>query len=846
MLNDTLGKKVLPDSLIILEPRPDSVQFGLSPNAIKSRVDYKSTDSIRLDVKSQKVYMYFENDISYEDINLKANYIEIEFRNNTVYATGTKDSIGKDQGRPVFKMGDNSFESESIKYNYETKKGLVKKVITEDAEGYLHGSTVKKMPDDVTNVFEGSYTTCEHEDPHFAFNFKKAKVIPDKKIITGPANLVIEDVPTPLFIPFGMFPNKKGQRSGIVIPSYGESKTRGFYFENGGYYFAINDYLDLKILGDIYTLGSWAVKPSTNYRKLYKYSGFFNANYAINILGEEGTPDYSRNKDFSVRWTHNQDPKARPNSKFGANVNIVSNQYNKFNPASSNSYLSNTFQSSINYSTSFAGKYFLNTSLNHSQNTITKEVNVTFPSISFNVNRFYPFRKKVTVGKLKWYDNISVNYGMVADNRVNTYDSLLFDQEVFKKMKNGVKHSIQVSSGSLKLLKHIVWSNNFNYTERWYSKQHVKSWRSDTLYLNEGPVYGYVGTDTIYGFNAARDFNFSSSLSTTLYGMYSYKGGPVKAIRHVMKPSVSFSIRPDFGTQNWGYYKYYINEEGETVKYSIYDGFIYGTPDDGRSGNLSFRLSNNLEMKVRSEKDTITGTKKVVLIEDFSISTSYDIARDSLNWSKLTLSGRTTLFKKLMLNYNSSFDPYAMDSLGRRINKFEWEVNRKLMRTESHSWRMGLSLQLPFDKPVKEKVSTAGTPQELQDVIDNPDGYVDWTIPWSLNLSYDFNYNIAYSYKNGYWNYDVTRTKKLIQTLGVNGDVSITTKWKVGFRSGWDFENNELTYTSIDIFRDLHCWEMRFSWIPIGFRQSWNFSINIKSSILQDLKLDKKKDYWDN
>ena len=357
MLNDTLGKKVLPDSLIILEPQPDSMQFGLSPNAIKSRVDYKSTDSIRLDVKSQKVYMYFENDISYEDINLKANYIEIEFRNNTVYATGTKDSIGKDQGRPVFKMGDNSFESESIKYNYETKKGLVKKVITEDAEGYLHGSTVKKMPDDVTNVYEGSYTTCENEDPHFAFNFKKAKVIPDKKIITGPANLVIEDVPTPLFIPFGMFPNKKGQRSGIVIPTYGESAQRGFYFENGGYYFAINDYLDLKILGDIYTLGSWAVKPSTNYRKLYKYSGFFNANYAINILGEEGTPDYSRNRDFSVRWMHNQDPKARPNSKFGANVNIVSNQYNKFNPVSSNSYLSNTFQSSINYSTSFAGKY---------------------------------------------------------------------------------------------------------------------------------------------------------------------------------------------------------------------------------------------------------------------------------------------------------------------------------------------------------------------------------------------------------------------------------------------------------------------------------------------------------
>ncbi len=845
ILNSAINDTIIPDTNLIINSYNDTTLFKLSPNAIKSKVVYKAADSIRFDVKSQKVYMYNEDDISYEDINLKANYIEIEFANNTVFATGTKDSTGKDVGRPVFTMESNTFESESIKYNYETKKGLVKKVITEDAEGYLHGSTVKKMPDNITNVYDGSYTTCELEHPHFAFNFRKAKVIPDKKIVTGPAFLTIEDVTTPIVIPFGLFPNKKGQRSGIVIPTYGESAQRGFYFENGGYYFAINDYLDFKLLGDIYTLGSWAIKPTTNYRKLYKYSGYLNANYAINILGEEGTTDYSRNRDFSVRWIHNQDPKARPNSRFGANVNIVSNQYNKFNPVSSNNYLSNTFQSSINYSTSFAGKYNLNASLNHSQNTITKEVNITLPSLAFTVNRFYPFRAPVTVGKLKWYDNISVNYSMNADNRIATYDSLLFEDDVFDKMKNGVKHSIQVSSGSIKLLRNIVWSNSFNYTERWYSQQHVKNWNNDTIYSEEVPVYGDPDTDTIKGFFAARDFNFSTSVSTALYGMYTYKNGPVKAIRHVMKPSLSFNLRPDFGTQEWGYYKYYTNNSGEVQKYSVYDGFIYGTPDDGRSGSIGFRLSNNLEMKVRSEKDTITGTKKVMLIEDFSIGTSYDLAKDSLNLAKLTLSGRTTLFKNLMVNYASSFDPYALDSLGHRINKFEWEVNRKLFRTENQSWRLGLSLKLPIDKPVPEKKSTSGTPQELQDVKDNPDGYVDWTIPWTLNISYDLNYNITYDYRNGYWNYDVSKTKKLIQTLSFNGDVSITSKWKLGFRSGWDFENNELTYTSLDIYRDLHCWEMRFSWIPIGFRQSWNFSINIKSSILQDMKLDKKKDYRD-
>ncbi|MCB2220046.1 MAG: LPS-assembly protein LptD [Bacteroidetes bacterium] len=853
---DSTLLKNRPDSLIV---QNDSLNvdtaFRLSPNAIESTVDYKADDSIRIDMTTKKVYMYKNNEIKYQDINLKADYVEIEFTNSEVYATGSEDSLGNLVGRPVFTMADNSFESEAMRYNYETKKGLVEKVITEDAEGYLHGETVKKMPNDVTNVYHGSYTTCELEHPHFAFEFNKAKVIPENKIVTGPAYMVIEDVPTPLFIPFGLFPNKKGQRSGIIIPTWGESTQRGFYFENGGYYLAINDYLDFKLVGDIYTLGSWAVKPSMNYRKRYKYNGYLNANYAINILGEQGTPDYSRNKDFSIRWIHNQDPKARPRSKFSANVNLVSSQYNKFNPVSSNAYLSNTFQSSVSYSTNFANKYFLNLSLNHSQNTITRELSLSLPTVSFNVNRFYPFRAKEIAGKLKWYENISVNYSMAADNRIDTYDTLLFEKDLVGQMRNGMKHDISVSSGSIKLLKHIVWSNSMKYTERWYSQQHVQSWRNDTLYLDEGPIEGYVGTDTIYGFNAVRDFSFNTNLGTTLYGMFAYKKGPVRAIRHVIRPSIGFSIRPDFSTPGWGYYRYFINENGEREKYSLYDGFIYGTAPEGRSGALSFRLSNNLEMKVRSRKDTVNGTKKVVLIEDLSLSTGYDIARDSLNLNKLTISGRTTLFKQLQVNYSSSFDPYVLDSNGRRLNKFEWTENKRLYRPENHSWRLGISWRLSSEtlgknKNKKQEVaekreSDAGTPQELQDLNQNLEGYVDWNVPWSLNLSYDFNYSLRYKYENGYWNYDVTKDKQLIQTLSFSGDVNITPKWKFGFRSGYNFETKELTYTSIDIYRDLHCWEMRFNWIPYGFRQSWNFSINIKSSLLQDLKLDKKKDFRD-
>ncbi|MCB0804756.1 MAG: LPS-assembly protein LptD [Bacteroidales bacterium] len=853
----------VPDSLVIINDtiiandsslkkdtlKPDSIaktDMGISPNAVKSIVTYKADDSIRLDLTRQKVFMFKNNDIQYQDINLKADYVEIEFYSNTVFAKGTEDSVGNPVGRPVFTMADNSFESEEMKYNYETKKGLVKKVITEDAEGYLHGSTVKKMPDDITNILHGSYTTCELEHPHFEFRFKKAKVIPDNKIVTGPAYLVIEDVATPFAIPFGLFPNKKGQRSGIVIPTYGESNSRGFYLENGGYYWAINDYLDLKIVGDIYTLGSWAVKPAMNYRKRYKFNGYLNGNYAINYIGEEGTDEFVQKRDYSLRWVHTQDPKARPNSKFSANVNIQSSDYSKFNPATTTAYLSNTFQSSVTYSRDWAGKYHLNTSLKHSQNTITRQMTLNLPSLSFSVNRFYPFRAKKISGKLKWYENIAVNYSMAADNRLDTYDSLLFSGNIGKDLKNGLKHNVSVSSGSIKLLKHLVWSNTFNYTERWYTQKHVKSWQSDSLYFNEGSVGGSVGTDTIYGFNTVRDFNIGTSLSTKVYGMFAYKKGPVKAIRHVLTPSLSFRYTPDFSTQEWGYYRYYINDNGETVKYSPYDGFIYGTAPSGKSGNIGFSLSNNLEMKVRARKDTVTGTKKVVLIENLSLSTGYDLAKDSLNFNKVSINGRTTLFKKLQVNFTSSYDPYVLDSNGRRINKFEWEVNRKILRPENYNWSFSLSFDLNSDLLQKERKSDAGTEQELEDLNQNLDSYVDWNVPWTVRVNYTMQYNTILRYENGYWNYAVSRDKNIIQTLQFSGDVNITPKWKFGFNANYDFENKAFAHTSLDIYRDLHCWEMRFTWIPVStYQQQWNFTINIKSSLLQDLKLDKKRDFRD-
>lgn len=823
-------------------------------NGIDAPVTYKATDSIRFNIPEKKIYMYKNGEVYYEKITLKADYIEPNFNTNVIYATGITDTAGKTSGTPVFTENEQSFRSKAMSYNFKSKKGVIHSVITKEGEGFLHGEKVKKMTDNTINIQGGKYTTCNLDHPHFEFRFNKSKVIPDNKIITGPAHLVIEGVSTPLFIPFGLFPNRKGQKSGIIIPTYGESSNRGFYFENGGYYWAISDYTDLEMLGDIYTRGSWALKPNFRYVQRYKYSGNLNLNVARNLIGDEGAPDFSDNRDFSIRWSHRQDPKARPNSNFSANVNIVSNSYNKYNPTSTANYLSNQFQSSISYQTNFDQKYYLTLNASHNQNTISKSVSVTLPSVTFTANRFYPFRAKKQVGTLKWFENISVSYAANAENRVNTYDSLLFDKKWSSRMVNGMKHTVPVSS-SIKLLKYFTLTNSLNLTERWYYKTIRKNW-VDSVFTDTDTIPAYLKTDTIDGFAAAHEFNVSSSLNTRLYGMLSFKKGPVLAIRHVLSPSISLSWRPDFSDPWWGYYRSYQKDsKGTTGTYSIFEQGIYGGPGSGKSGMISFSLSNNLEMKVRSKKDTVTGTKKIKLIDNFTIGGSYNMAADSLRWSKISMNGRTTLFKDLTLNYRSSWDPYILDSTGRRrLNQLEWDVNRRLFRLENTNWSFSLNWNLKGGgkKTVKQgenaneesdprQMNIAPTDPELADIYYNPDNYVDFNVPWSLNIAYSFSHTSTHTYPNYV---DVT-DKKLIQSLSFSGDLNLTPKWKISFTSGYDFENHKITYTTLNIFRDLHCWEMRFNWIPIGTLKSWNFQINVKSTVLQDLKLTKKKDFRD-
>ncbi len=843
-LGDTLiySDTIVGDTIIATSLAGDTV---IDEKAGRTKLDDKlvryARDSIVQDIVNRKVFLYGDAQVNYQDITLKAAFIEVDLNSNSVFASGIEDSTGKTIGVPEFTQASQTFKSTTMTYNFNSQKGMISNVVTEDGNGFLHGQKVKKLEDNTVNIFNGTYTTCNLEEhPHFGFRFRKSRVIPDSKIVTGPAYMEIEQMPTPLGLPFGFFPNSANQTSGIVIPTFGEYANRGFYLEDGGYYWAINEYMDFQLLGDIYSRGGWGIKPRYRYKKRYRFGGEFNLGYAVNIVGTKDAPDYEKSTDFKVKWSHKQDPKARPNSTFSADVNIQTANYVKYNVVSTQDYLSNEFQSSVAYQKNWAGKYFLTLNASHRQNTKTKRVDVSLPELTFSVNRFYPFKNKKG-GKKRVFDDLTISYSLNAKSQVSTYDSVLFTQNTLdSNMQYGAVHKIPISL-PLKVLKYFTLSNSINITDRMYGRTHREYYQADTIVIDGDTTLPGVREETVNGFRNALDYNFSSSLSTKVYGMLQFKKGPLRAIRHVFTPSVSFSYTPDFGRESLGYTGTYIDGEGNEVLYSHFEGTLYGGPPTERSGRIGISLGNNLEIKVPSKKDTITGMRKVKLVESFSISGNYDLARDSLNMSYISMSGRTTLWKNFNIQYASQWDPYAVDSAGARINKYEWNVNRRLLRLDQTTWRLSFGLQLG-DKDFKKKDKPDDASDDQMDAInDNPDGFVDWSIPWSMNLNYNFTYTNDLKYSN----FVKIPTKTIVQTLSFSGQVNITPKWKFTFNSGWDFTQNKLSYTSVNLYRDLHCWEMRFSWIPLGPRKSWNFSINVKASILQDLKLNKKKDFRD-
>lgn len=803
-----------------------------SKNAIKDRVTYSASDSICFDLDSSRVFLHNNAKVQQKKIDLSSGYITINFDSSSLWAMPIKDSSDKDTQHPVFKDGQDEYKSRELRYNFDTEKGLIFNMFTKEQEGYLHGEKIKKINDSTMFVRNGMFTTCDDEEnPHFGINFSKAEIKVQDKIVTGTTWLSIADIPMPLALPFGYFPITSEQKSGLLMPTYGHASNRGYYLRNLGWYFAFNDYIDLAARGDIYTNLSYALDLQSNYAKRYRYSGKILLRFEENHSGIKNTSSWASQRDFKLQWTHAQDSKAHPYRTFSANVNLVSSKYNQYTTSLSD-YLTNTTTSSIAFSTRLGEAWNLSVNLGETYNANTKYISLDLPSLALSSSQFHPFKRKKAKGKTRWYEEITVAYRMNMINQIQTYDSLLFKDDWYNKMNNGIKHYIPIQH-STKIFKYLNWTNSIDYNARWYLKSTHKTYNPETDRIDK---------DTVYGFITNRDVSFSSGVNTRIYGMFSFKKGYIKAIRHVFNPVLSFNFTPDFSAPSLGFYDFYLDKDGKKVYYSKTEDGVYGSVPNGKSGVISLSLNNSLEMKVKDNSDTITGTKKLKLLENLSLSTGYDLAKDSCNWQPVRLSARTTLLERLVVNYSASFTPYVLDSNNNITKEFLWSKEHKLFRKQSAQWTLSLSWHLNKKSKNVNDIKDKASPTELaySPFINNneilPD-VVDFSIPWDFTIS--AHYSRLSSYIVALAGYETNESA----TLSITGTINATDKWKIGFNTGYDFINKDYTYTSLDFYRDLHCWELRMNWIPFGPRQGWNFGISVKASMLQDLKYEKRNDF---
>jgi len=850
------------DSLLIPEIS-ETVQDTTVKDSIKPKketltaiVTYKATDYTSFNQKKKQLHLYNEAEITYGDINIKAGSITIDYSKNTVYAKGIIDSTKTYVQAPVFTQGQNVVEPDSIIYNTKTEKALIYNSVTEQSGGTVIASLTKKENDSVYFINRGKYTTSENlEDPEYYFLLRKAKVVPGKKIVTGLTNLFIYEVPTPIGLPFGFFPQTETQTSGVIFPSFGEQNERGYFLQNGGYYFAISDYVDLAILGDYYTNGSYGLRMESSYALRYKFRGNFGFRYENLISSERGFPDYSRATVYNLRWSHSQDGKSSPNSRFSASVNLGSSSYYRttLNQANIGSTLNNTLSSSVSYSKTFQGEPQTNISLTatHTQNTNTQEISMTLPTFQGSVGRIFPFAPKVGTKK-GMIHNISLQYNVRGENRINTTDSLFFTKQMFKDAEAGFQHNIPLST-NFKLFKHFSLSASTNYNEVWTFKTIQKSFDE---------INRTVVIDTINNFDSFRTYNFSASLGTTIYGMFNFeKEGEdtkIKAIRHIVRPSVSYNINPSFDK----YYDTYevVSADGLTtsdVEYTRFERSLFGIPNKTFSSSIGLSLSNNFEAKVRDKDTTATEPKKIMLLNNLNFSTAYNLAGDSLQWSPVRMSGGTQLFdNKLVINFGATLDPYALDNNNNKIDKFNINNGGSLFRLTSANFTMSTSFSSKDNKKddtnnkgIQENIRNGGRDDDLfglpQDYSnpnlddeeeettteeDTVSEFYNNKIPWSLRLAYALNYSNA-------------RRENLISShsLMFSGDIELSPKWSVGASSGYDLKSNGFTFTQLRFERDLLSWRMNFSWVPFSTISSWNFFIGIKSNILKDLKYEKRR-----
>lgn len=840
LLADTAGR----DSIAV-----DTLNIPYSKDTLSAAVKYHADDSVVLNIPEKTFHLYGKVNIDYDQINLKAAEVDYFQATNLLKARYSLDTAGNRKGAPIFtQQGQEPSQSDSMLYDFKTKRGKVFSTVSKQGEGFIYSQQAKKQADNSVNSVGNTYTTCDEYPPHFDFRAKKIKIIPNKVLISGPANLEIEGVPTPLFIPFAIFPLTHGQRTGILPPTYEVSQQKGIGLVNGGYYLGFGDNLDLTVRGEVYSYGSWGMTLNPRYYKRYHYNGSFMLSINSTRFGDPETPDFTKSKDFRIMWSHSMDSKAHPGVTFSASVNAGTSTYNYYNVTDAQTRLNNILSSSIAFSKNWTGSPFnLTLSANHSQNTSTRQVSITLPEMAFNMNTIYPFQPKEFVGNPKWYEKIGVGYSLNLRNSVNFVDSMFLKPGFFDDFQTGIQHQVPISL-TLPSLKFMTISPGVSYTERWYTKKR---------FLEFDPKRNRIDTTTQFGFYTAREVTTSLSLSSAVYGMFQFnkrnKDAKIQAIRHVMRPSISLSYKPDMNKQFYYNLKVDTSSSVPMIPVSYFDNIGFGPFGQGKFGGISFSLDNNLEMKVKSKKDTANGgIKKVKLLDGFGISSSYNLVADSFKLSPFSIYARTTLFNKVNISASGIIDPYVYNVYGRRMDKYVWDNGKASIG----SLRNGsISISTSFKSPQKksgqkplnedEQMQQPGEnpmqseQEKMRRMQENPGDYVDFSIPWSVNLSYSLNFNKTRTpdYKRD--------TTIFVQSLNFSGDFSLTPKWKLGVSSGIDFVHKKLTYTTLNITRDLHCWRMSISVIPMGFYKSFSITISPSSGILHDLRINRTRQFYD-
>ena len=850
--------------------RIDSVNM-LKKSSLDAPAFTAARDSIVEDFSNGKkmIYYYGDASVTYGNMKLTADYMEYALNSNTLFARGTKDTTGVITGAPVMEQGGKSYEMEEVRYNFNTQKARITNMLTQEQDGILHGKNIKMMPDRSINITKGKYTVCDCEHPHYYLHLTAAKVMtkPSQKTVFGPAWAVVEDVPMfPVVLPFGFIPDRPDRATGILFPTFGEEASRGFYLRDLGMYFVIGDYFDIAMTGDIYTLGSWAIDLNSRYKVNYKFNGSFSLTYSNDQTGERGSSDFFQTKNFGIRWSHSQDPKARPGTTFSASVNFSSPSNNKYNSTSVTEALQNQISSSISYAKNWNGKQNLSINALHSQNSKDSSYSFTLPNVTFSVNRFYPFKRKNRVGKEKFYEKFSLGYNTTLQNKINFKASEFKQPGLLDKFQNGMAHNFQIGLPNFTAFKYINITPSVSYGMNWFFKKTEKEYDPETGKVVDipGKAFSTLG--------ATHNYSGSISMSTRLYGMFNFgKHRKLQAIRHVVSPSISASFSPEKGTHfnGWRTLTYTdANGNVHTQDYNIYAGQVNSYPGKGKTASLNFTLGNNFEAKVRDLTDTTgTGSKKIKLIDQLNLNTGYNFLADSLKMSNVGLTMSTSIFEKLGISANANFDPYAVivdksSPSGKRINRFAIQEGQGLLRLNTASVSMSYSLSGEGKIEGNDGSGTEGgsggggvkgAASYYQRIYYHPvtgeyipGGWLYYTnpnVPWSVNFNYSFSYRKSYQFSN---NQAITKND-FTQTLGISGNVKLTPRLALNLTTNFDLMAMKMSTTQISATYDLHCFNISVSWVPTGQWESWSFRIAANAAALADLlQFKKSSSYWDN